>query len=109
VASFADTNENSGKKECGEGAGESGSRSRETPENHADANDEPTREPIGEKTEDGGGDHVGEEECRSQRSGPQHRVGIVRGEKRRANIWLDRGENESVDVVKKIDSEEQPK
>ncbi len=107
VAALADADENSGDEQGGKRCGETRSGSCETPENHAHAHDEPARESIGEKTEDRRRDHVGEEKCRSQRAGAQHRIGIVRSEKRRANIRFDRGQNEPVDVVKKIDREEQ--
>src|SRR5207302_782552 len=51
VTAFADADENSGDKKRGKGRGKTGGRGGEAPKNDADANDEPAREPIGEKAE----------------------------------------------------------
>ena len=73
----------------------------------ADADDEPAREPIREQTENWCADHVSYEKRVAEQTGLGHGVYVVSCEKSCANIRLERGQNLPVDVIEKIDSQEQ--
>src|SRR4030095_8492593 len=59
------------------------------------------------QTENRGADHVSDEKRVAQQTSLRHRVHVARCKKSFANIGLERGQNLPVDVVEKIDSQEQ--
>ena len=78
-----------------------------TPQCHSHAYDEPARDPIREQTENRCADHVSYEKCDAQQTGLGHGVHVVRCEKSCANIRLERGQNLAVNVIEKIDGQQQ--
>ena len=63
--------------------------------------------PIGEQTENRRADHVSHEKRVAEQTGLGHGVHVVSCEKSCANIRFERGQNLPVDVIEKIDSQEQ--
>ena len=63
--------------------------------------------PIGEQTENWCADHVSHEKRVAEQTGLGHGVYVVSCEKSCANIRFERGQNLPVDVIEKINSQEQ--
>ena len=63
--------------------------------------------PIGEQTENRRADHVSHKKRIAEQTGLGHGVYVVSCEKSCANIRFERGQNLPVDVIEKIDSQEQ--
>ena len=63
--------------------------------------------PIGEETEDRCADHVSHKKGVAEQTGLGHGVYVVSCEKSCANIRFERGKNLPVDVIEKIDGQEQ--
>src|SRR4030095_5520715 len=107
VAAFANSNANSSCKKNRECCRETGAAAGQAPQNHSTADNNPPGESIGEQTENRGADHVSNEKRVAQQTSLRHRVHVARCKKSFANIGLERGQNLPVDVVEKIDSQEQ--
>ena len=107
VSSLADSNKNTRCEQGCECEREPPCRRREAPKNHTGAHDNPARETIRQKTQDGRRQHVSDEERRRQRAGYRHGVRIPLGEKRLADIWFDRRQDEAVDVIEKINAKQE--
>ena len=109
VAAFADPHEDSSRKQNGECRCQTGAAAGQAPQNHSRTNNDPAGDSIGEQAENRRADHVRDKKRVAQPAGPHHRIRIVRRKKRGANIGLKRGENLPVDVIEKIDRQEQSK
>src|SRR5437870_2333047 len=104
---FANSHANAGRKENGECRRQTGGAAGQAPQNHSGTNDDPARESIGEQTENRCTDHVSDKERVGKQAGLRHSVYVARCEKTRANIRLERGQDLPVDVIEKVDRQEQ--
>src|SRR6266545_2485487 len=107
VAALANSNTHASRKENSECRGKTGTAAGQAPQNHSRANDDPARESIGEQTENRRADHVSHEKRVAKQTGLSHGVYVVGCKETCANIRLERSQNLPVDVVKKIDGQEQ--
>ena len=87
--------------------GQTGATARQAPQNHSGTDDDPARESISEQAENRGTNHVSDEECVAEQPSLGHGVYVAGREKSGANIGLERGQNLPVDVIEKIDRQEQ--
>src|SRR5581483_5937081 len=107
IAAFTNSNAYASCKENRKCSRETGSAAGQAPQNHSRTDDDPTRESIGEQTKNRRADHVGYEKRVAEQTSLGHGVYVARHEKSCANIRLERGEDLPVDVVEKIDGQEQ--
>src|SRR6266850_833126 len=107
VAAFANSDAYASRKENAECRGKTRPTAGQTPQNHSATNDDPARESIGEQAENWRADHVSHEKCDAQQTRLGHRVYVVGCKKTCANVRLERSQNLPVDIVKKIDAQEQ--
>src|SRR6266478_4076451 len=107
VAAFANSNAYSSCEENRECCCETGAAAGQAPQNHSGADNDPPRESIGEQTKNRRADHVSDEKRVAEQTSLRHRVHVVRCEKSSANIRLERRQNLPVDVIEKIDGQEQ--
>ena len=106
VAAFANSNANASRKKNGKRRRQPGAAAGQAPQNHSRADDDPARDPIGEKTENRCADHVSNEKRVAEQTGLRHSVDVASCEKTRADVGLERSQNLPVDVIKQIDPEE---
>src|SRR5207237_2262816 len=109
VAAFPHPNTNSSRKENSKCRRQTGAAAGYTPQNHRGADDDPSREPIGEKAENRCADHVSYEKRVTEQTGLRHGVYVVRRKKTGANIRLERSQNLPIDIIKQIDPEQEQK
>ena len=107
VPSLADADKNTGQQEHQHRRGQSGRTARQAPDENRRSDDEPARKTVCQETENGRGDHIANNESRTQQAGPKHGIRIRRIEKCPANFRLDRRQDITIDVVKKINAEQQ--
>ena len=109
VAAFANSNAYASRKENRECRRETGAAAGQAPQNHSGTDNDPPRESIGEQTENRRADHVSYEKRVAEQTSLRHRVHVARCKKSCANIRLERGQNLPVDVIEKIDGQQQEK
>src|SRR6266480_3361318 len=107
VAALANSNAYASCKENRECRRQAGAAARNAPQNHSGTNDDPARESVGEQSQDWRADHVSDEKCVAEQTSLRHRIHVVRCKKSSANIRLERRQNLPVDVIEKIDGQEQ--
>ncbi len=107
VTAFADPDQDPREKQNAERRGESGGATGDAPKSHRAPDNDPAREAIGQPAEKRSADHIGDEKRVRQQTGAGHGGRVVRREKSPPDFRFDCSQNLTIDVVKKIDPEQQ--
>ena len=108
VASFAHPDKHPCAKQDRERGRQTRPSTGQTPKGDADRDEPPARHSIRQPTEDRRSDHVAEQKRSHEQSGLAALVRIA-GQKLCSDSRQDCGQNVAVDVIEKIDGQEQPK
>ena len=109
VATFANSDAYASYKENCKCRRKAGAAAGQAPQNHSGTNNDPPRESIGEQTENRRAEHISYEKGVAQQTSFRHSIYVACCEKVCTNIRLKCRQNLAVDVIKKIDGQEQKK